>query len=116
MTGHRPQPPCAPAHPPGGCPARSGDGRDGGIDGVRWSRDRPTGGNPPVVPGIGERERVAQHAPPRRTTVENLIAVIVVLAVATFATGLLLPLTTRTARDDSAGREAELAAELAAGR
>jgi hypothetical protein len=48
--------------------------------------------------------------------VENLIAVIVVLAVATFATGLLLPLTTRTARDDTARREAQLTAELAAGR
>jgi hypothetical protein len=83
---------------------------------VRGSRDRPTGGNPQVVPGIGEGERVTQHAHPRRITVENLIAVIVVLAVATFATGLLLPLTTRTARDDSARRDAQLAAELAAGR
>lgn len=47
---------------------------------------------------------------------EHLIAVVVLLAVATFATGLLLPLTTRTSRDDQARREAQLQAELAAGR
>ncbi len=49
---------------------------------------------------------------------DGLLAVAVVLAVATFVTGLLLPLTSRGTRDDArhTDRDAALAAELGASR